>query len=78
MISTGTGRKVDAAALLEIGELGDLEAVEQDLPADPPGADRRRFPVVLVEAEVVVLEGDAERAEALDVDVLDRRPATAS
>ena len=67
----GDGRKVDPAALLEIRELSDLQAVEQDLPAHAPGADRRRFPVVLVEAEVVVAKGDPERREAPDINVLD-------
>src|SRR5216684_7570830 len=34
----GDGIEVNASALLEIGELGDLKAIEQDLPADAPGA----------------------------------------
>ena len=34
-------RQLDAAGLLEVGELGDLHAVEEDLPADPPGAEGR-------------------------------------
>src|SRR5256885_13144374 len=32
----GDGIEVDAAALLEVSELGDLEAVKQNLPADAP------------------------------------------
>src|SRR5258708_22022662 len=35
----GNGVEVDAAALLEVSELGDLETVEQDLPSDAPRAD---------------------------------------
>jgi hypothetical protein len=31
----------EAAGLLEIGELGDLQAVEPDLPAQAPGAESR-------------------------------------
>jgi len=31
------GIQIDAAALLEIGELGDLHAVEPHFPAQPPG-----------------------------------------
>ncbi len=30
----------DTAHLLEVGELGDLHAVQPDLPAQPPGAER--------------------------------------
>src|ERR1019366_8721735 len=45
--------KVDAAALLEVGELRDLEAVEHDLPADAPRTQRWRLPVVLFELDVV-------------------------
>src|SRR5688500_15662882 len=39
--------EIEAAHLLKIGELRDLRAVEQHLPADAPGAQRRRLPVVL-------------------------------
>ena len=44
---------VEAADLLEVGELGDLHAVAPDLPAEAPGAQRRALPVVLDEAQVV-------------------------
>ena len=50
-------REVDAAGLLEVGELRDLHAVEQHLPADAPRAERRRLPVVLLEADVVLRAG---------------------
>ena len=63
-------RQVDAADLLEVGELRDLEAVEQHLPADAPGAERRRLPVVLLEADVVLPRVDAARLEALQIEVL--------
>ena len=43
----------DAADLLEIGELRHLHAVEPDLPAEAPGAERRALPIVLDEADVV-------------------------
>src|SRR5260370_4291563 len=71
----GDGVEVDAAALLEVGELGDLETVEQDLPADPPRAESRRFPIVLFETNVVLLEVDDDGSQAFQVDVLhiDRR-----
>ena len=70
MISQEIGIQVESAGLLEIGELGDFQAVQQHLPADAPGAQGGRFPVVFLEAEVVQLEVDAERLEAADVDVL--------
>ena len=64
------GLEVDAAHLLEVGELGDLEAVEHHLPADAPRAERRRLPVVLLEADVVLARLDAARLEALQVERL--------
>src|SRR5882672_1226221 len=67
----GNGVEVDAAALLEVGELCDFEAVEEDLPADTPGTEGRRFPIVLFEANVVFFELDANSTEALEVEVLD-------
>src|SRR5580658_2214378 len=44
----GDGVKVDAAALLEVGELRDLKAIQHNLPADAPGAERGRLPVVFL------------------------------
>ncbi len=44
---------VESAHLLEVGELRHLHAVQPDLPAEPPGAERRRLPVVLDQADVV-------------------------
>src|SRR5687768_412003 len=38
--------EIDTTGLLEVGELGDLLAVEEDLPADPPRTERWRFPIV--------------------------------
>src|SRR5229473_4613555 len=71
----GDGIEIDASALLEVSELGDLKTVEQNLPADAPGAQGRRFPVVLLESNVVLLEVDADGAQAPQVNVLniDRR-----
>ena len=62
MISPEHRLAIEAADLLEIGELRDLHAVEPDFPAQAPGAERRRFPVVLDEADVVLARIDAERA----------------
>ena len=64
------GVEIDAAALLEVGELGDLQTVEHDLPADAPGGKRGRFPVVLFKLDVVAGEVDADGLEGLEVELL--------
>ena len=58
------GPAVEPARLLEVRELRDLHAVQPDFPAESPGAERRRFPVVLDEADVVHQRVDADRARA--------------
>ena len=58
---------LQAAGLLEVGELGDFHAVEPDFPAQAPGAERRRFPVVLDEAQVVHQRIDAQRLQRTEV-----------
>src|SRR5882724_3393551 len=63
----------EAADFLEVGELRDLHAVEPHFPAEPPGAERGRFPVVLDKTDVVLLRVDAERDERLQVALLDVR-----
>ena len=67
----GDGVEVEAAELLEVGELGGLHAVDPDLPALAPGAERGALPVVLDEAHVVLGEDDAEGLERAQVHVLD-------
>ena len=59
-----------AAGLLEVGELGDFLPVQPHFPAQTPGAQRRRFPVILDEANVVLARIDAQRLERLEVDLL--------
>ncbi len=49
----GDGAAIKAANLLKIGELGHLHAIEPDLPAQPPGPQGRRLPVVLHETDIV-------------------------
>ena len=49
----GHGATVEAADLLEVGELRDFHAVQPHFPPQAPGAERGRFPVVLDEAHVV-------------------------
>ena len=73
MSSPETGSAVDAADLLEVGELADLHAVAPDLPAEAPGAQRRALPVVLDEADVVQRRVDAERRQAAEIEILDVR-----
>src|SRR5579864_1864910 len=64
------GRQVPAPGLLEVRELRNLQAVVEDLPTDPPCAEGRRFPIVLLEADVMGAQVDPARLEALQVQVL--------
>ncbi len=73
MISPRTGLQWQAADLLEVGELGHFHAVEPHLPAQAPGAQGGRLPVVFDEADVVHFRVDAERRERLEVELLDVR-----
>ncbi len=59
--------EIDASDLLEVSELRDFEAVQHDLPAYAPCSERRVFPVVLFELEIVLAEVDADRFEAAHV-----------
>ncbi len=61
---------VVAADLLEIGELAHLHAVAPDFPAQPPGPERRAFPVVLDKADVVQLHVDADGFERTEIERL--------
>jgi hypothetical protein len=62
---------VDAADLLEVGELGHLHAVEPDLPAQAPAAQRGVLPVVFDEADVVGLQVEAHRLQRAQVQLQD-------
>ncbi len=64
-------RELQAAGLLKVGELRDLHAVEHHLPADAPGAERRRLPVVFLEADVMLARVDAAGLEAVEIELLD-------
>ena len=61
------GPAVEPAHLLEVRELRDLHAVQPDFPAEAPGAERRRLPVVLDQADVVHERVDADRAQRAEV-----------
>src|SRR5258708_6820347 len=67
--------QIDSSALLEVGELCNLEPVEENLPPDAPGAQGRRLPVVFLKANVVFLEVNSDGSETLQVHILhiDRR-----
>ena len=61
---------LDAADLLEVGELGDLHAVQPNLPTEAPGAERRALPVVLDEADVVLSRIEADGGQRIQVQLL--------
>ena len=63
--------EIDAAHLLEVGELGALHAVDPDFPAQTPGTQSGRLPVVLHEAHVVLGQVDAQMLERGQVEILD-------
>ena len=65
------GGAVDAADLLEVGELGHFHAVEPDFPAQAPCAEGGVFPVVFDEADVVDFGVDAQFAQGVEIEVLD-------
>ena len=66
----GDRRAFDAADLLEIGELRHFHAVAPAFPAEPPGAERRAFPIVLDEADVVQQRIDADRRQRAEIELL--------
>ena len=71
----GHGVDLDAAHLLEVRKLRDLHAIEPDLPAKAPGAERRALPVVLDKADVMVIGVQANGGQRTQVELLsvDRR-----
>ena len=62
---------VDTANLLEIGELRDLHTIQPDLPAQSPGSQSRRFPVILNKTDIVFFLPDAQLRQALQIQLLD-------
>mmetsp|Transcript_20995 Transcript_20995/g.46002 ORF Transcript_20995/g.46002 Transcript_20995/m.46002 type:complete len:253 (+) Transcript_20995:2762-3520(+) len=59
-----------AARLLEVGELGDLHAVQPHLPAQAPGAQHGTLPVVLHKAHVMCLGVNAQGLQRPQVQLL--------
>ena len=66
----GHGVDLDTAHLLEVRELRDLHAVEPDLPAKAPGAQRRALPVVLDKTDVMVVGVQANGSKRPQVKLL--------
>ena len=64
------GLAIKAAHLLEIGELRHLHAVAPHFPAKPPGTQRRTFPVIFDETDVMPREIDADRRERAEIKLL--------
>ena len=62
---------VEPAHLLEIGELRHLHPVAPDLPAQPPRAQRRAFPIIFHEADIVLERINPDHAEAVEIELLD-------
>jgi hypothetical protein len=63
-------RAFETGDLLEVGELRHLHAVAPAFPAEPPGAERRAFPIVLDETDVVNLWIDADGVERFQIEIL--------
>ena len=59
---------IDAADLLEVGELRHFHAVHPDLPAQTPGAQRRVFPIVFNEANVIFLQIETQGFERAEIE----------
>ncbi len=75
MISARDRIEIESAALLEVSELRDLQAIQHHLPTNAPRTQRRRLPVVLFKFQVVLTQVDADRSQRFQVDLLHIRPA---
>ncbi len=64
------GIQVDCAALLKIGELGDLQSIQQNLPANSPRSKRWRLPIVFLKTNIVFGKLDADGTKALEIQIL--------
>src|SRR5579871_964153 len=69
------GLAVEAADLLEVGELRDLHAIQPNLPAEPPRTERWGLPIVLDEANVVHsrIEPEGHKTSQVEIQDLGRR-----
>ena len=62
---------IEAADLLEIGELGHLHPVAPHFPAEPPRTERRAFPIILDEPDIVACGVDPDCVEASEIQRLE-------
>ena len=62
---------VDTAYLLEISELRDFHAVKPDFPAEAPGTQCWRFPVIFDKTDIVFSGIDAQYFQTLQIQFLD-------
>ena len=62
--------QLNAARLLEVGELGDLLPVQPDFPAQAPGAQGGAFPVILYKTNIVAARVNANRFQRAEVKLL--------
>ena len=62
---------VNAAHLLKIGKLGNFHAIAPHFPAQPPRAQRRAFPIVFNETDIVQGRVNAQHLQAVEVKLLD-------
>ncbi|GBF30920.1 hypothetical protein MnTg04_00871 [bacterium MnTg04] len=70
---TGYRAAVETAGLLKISKLRDLHAIEPYLPAQTPGAQGWRFPVVLDETDIMNQRIDTQRKQRPEIQILDIR-----
>ncbi len=64
---------IDAADLLKIGELRNLHSVAAHFPAESPSAERRAFPIVLDEFDIMLLRLEPKLIEAFHIKLADVR-----
>ena len=61
---------IKPANLLEIGELAHFHTVTPDLPAQTPGAQCGRFPIILDKADIMHAHVDADGFETAKIEIL--------
>jgi hypothetical protein len=55
--------QIRSAALLKVSELRNLKAVEHHLPANSPGPQRGRLPVIFFKLDVVLAKINPDHAQ---------------
>ena len=62
--------QIHASTLLKVGKLRDLQPVQHYLPANSPGPERGRFPIVLFEFDIVLAQINSHRAQRIKIKLL--------